>query len=87
MQINTIENNRIYLIIDNTYQLEKGVLILKAFLYFIYFMVVFFILNYLIDLLIFKDNEVLKNIISAFIYAVLMTLLFNVSDKGKKKIN
>ncbi|MCJ1765304.1 hypothetical protein MT410_09760 [Mammaliicoccus sciuri] len=60
---------------------------MKAFLYFIYFMVVFFILNYLIDLLIFKDNEVLKNIISAFIYAILMTLLFNVSDKGKKKIN
>lgn len=85
MQINTIENNRIYLIIDNSYQLEKGVLILKAFLYFIYFMVVFFILNYLIDLLIFKDNEVLKNIISAFIYAVLMTLFFSVSDKGKKK--
>ena len=85
MQINTIENNRIYLIIDKSYQLEKGVLILKAFLYFIYFLVVFFILNYLIDLLIFKDNEVLKNIISAFIYAVLMTLLFSVSDKGKKK--
>ena len=85
MQINTIENNRIYLIIDNSYQLEKGVLILKAFLYFICFLVVFFILNYLIDLLIFKDNEVLKNIISAFIYAVLMTLLFSVSDKGKKK--
>ncbi|PTK09414.1 hypothetical protein BU001_07825 [Mammaliicoccus sciuri] len=85
MQINTIENNRIYLIIDNSYQLEKGVLILKAFLYFIFFLVVFFILNYLIDLLIFKDNEVLKNIISAFIYAVLMTLLFSVSDKGKKK--